>query len=349
MNAVGDYYDLLAVDPAASKEEIRAAYRTERDRLEAELEEGRNAARRQDAARRLGELHRAWAVLSDPLQRDRYDAARARGEAEGDAEAPPGGEEPPPPPPPPPRRAGGRPLPEPTVTLPAGMRLADGRTRALAALFDLSVLALVYLVAVSVVLPAALAARYPERVDRLDAIEAAVRRLDDRRSELRARAGAARARAERAERAGRDADAAAARQQARVASREAQRIEDRIDARQEEARDIQGAFLGLSYLVAFGILVVCLAYLVPSTVLTGQTLGKRLRRLWVVQVDGRRASVGRVTIRYLLPVALAVFVPQLGLVVALGVVGWALRDRNRQGLHDRLAGTLVVDRPPVDR
>jgi hypothetical protein len=338
-----DYYALLDVDPGAGKDEIRAAYRAQRDRLEAELEDGRSAARRDEAARRLGELHRAWAVLSDPVQRDRYDAARARGETP-DEDA---GSSPAPAPARPARTA--RPAPEPTVHLPAGMHLAEGRARAMAALFDLSVLALIYLLGVSLVLPAVLRSTHPAEMERLDEISETVPSLEDRRDARRDRAEQAAQRAARARRAGREADAAAARAEARAARADAGRIDRRIEALQQEARELQGRFLVVSYLVALGIVLACLAYLVPPTALGGQTLGKRLRRVWVVDRDGHRAGWRRATIRYLLPVGLAVLVPQLGLVVALGVVAWALRDRNRQGLHDRVAGTLVVDRPPLDR
>src|SRR5664279_3143046 len=53
-----DHYELLGVEPDASKDEIKAAYR-------AEVE---NA----DSSRRA-QLNRAWNVLSDPIQRERYD------------------------------------------------------------------------------------------------------------------------------------------------------------------------------------------------------------------------------------------------------------------------------------
>ncbi len=343
-----DFYALLDVDPGAGKDEIRAAYRARRDQLEAELEDGRSAARREEAARRLGELHRAWAVLSDPVQRDRYDAARARGATpDADADHGPG-----PSPAPGSSRATGRtarPAPEPTVSLPAGMHLAEGRARAMAALFDLSVLALIYLLGVSLVLPAVLRSTHPTEMERLDRITESVRSLENRRDARRDRAEQAAQRATRARRSGREEDAAAARAEAQAARADAARIDRRIEALRKEARDLQGRFLGVSYLVALGIVLACLAYLVPPTALGGRTLGKRLRRVWVVDRDGRPAGWRRATVRYLLPVGLAVLVPQLGLVVALGIVAWALRDRNRQGLHDRVAGTLVVDRPPVGR
>jgi uncharacterized RDD family membrane protein YckC len=67
----------------------------------------------------------------------------------------------------------------------------------------------------------------------------------------------------------------------------------------------------------------------------GQTLPMKTWRLKVVRSDGGALSFGRAAHRY----ALAV----LSLAAAgLGFL-WALVDRDRQFLHDRLAGTALVD------
>ena len=98
-----------------------------------------------------------------------------------------------------------------------------------------------------------------------------------------------------------------------------------------------------------GILVVLL-YLVPSTAITGQTHrqaalrdpGRAPRRLACpVGRPRSSASACRCSSRPFLGVALQ-FGP-LGLVVAvLGMIGW-ISHPNRQGLHDRLAKTVVVE------
>lgn len=67
----------------------------------------------------------------------------------------------------------------------------------------------------------------------------------------------------------------------------------------------------------------------------GQTLAMQTWRLKIVAAaDGRLASTGRCWLRY------ALAWPS----VLLGGIGllWALIDRDRQFLHDRLAGTCVV-------
>jgi uncharacterized RDD family membrane protein YckC len=40
---------------------------------------------------------------------------------------------------------------------------------------------------------------------------------------------------------------------------------------------------------------------------------------------------------------LAVAIPQLGALLGLAMVAWGYFDRNGQGIHDKLARTLVVD------
>ena len=97
------------------------------------------------------------------------------------------------------------------------------------------------------------------------------------------------------------------------------------------------------YLAALAGIVLALVYLVPSTALTGQTLGKRFRKLKVVRVDGSPVGWSASFVRFALPVVLAVAVPSIGPVVGLGLVIWSLRDANHQGVHDKLAKTIVVE------
>ncbi|MCA9729970.1 MAG: DnaJ domain-containing protein [Candidatus Eisenbacteria bacterium] len=65
-----DHYATLAVDPAASPAEIKAAYR----RRSRELHPDYN--RRPGATREMAALNAAYAVLSEPAARERYDLAR---------------------------------------------------------------------------------------------------------------------------------------------------------------------------------------------------------------------------------------------------------------------------------
>jgi uncharacterized RDD family membrane protein YckC len=74
---------------------------------------------------------------------------------------------------------------------------------------------------------------------------------------------------------------------------------------------------------------------------SGQTLPMKVWRLRVIRQDGARVSWPRAMHRYLLSL--------LGL--AAGGLGflWALWDPHGQFLHDRLAGTAIVDVPAAAR
>jgi uncharacterized RDD family membrane protein YckC len=67
------------------------------------------------------------------------------------------------------------------------------------------------------------------------------------------------------------------------------------------------------------------------------TLGKRVMRIQVTDLEGDRISFGRATLRYFAKI-LSVLPFNLGfLMIAF--------TRRHQGLHDMLAGTVVVKRP----
>jgi uncharacterized RDD family membrane protein YckC len=81
------------------------------------------------------------------------------------------------------------------------------------------------------------------------------------------------------------------------------------------------------------VLAVVGAYFVWFWTRGGQTLPMKTWNLKVVRVDGAPLGVARAVHRYFLAV-LGTF--------ALGITyAWALVDRDRQFLHDRLAGTAI--------
>ncbi|HLT10794.1 MAG TPA: DnaJ C-terminal domain-containing protein [Micromonosporaceae bacterium] len=87
MAAKADFYEILGVDHRARPEEIQRAYRRLARRYHPDVnpEEG--------AEERFKEINEAYAVLSDPVQRSRYDAARQPRFADYGSESPrrPGG------------------------------------------------------------------------------------------------------------------------------------------------------------------------------------------------------------------------------------------------------------------
>ncbi len=84
------------------------------------------------------------------------------------------------------------------------------------------------------------------------------------------------------------------------------------------------------------------AYEVVLIAVRGQTLGKMLVSIKVIRADfGGVPGAGKSVIRWIIPVA-ASWVPFIGFLVSLLVYISLLWDSNRQGWHDKAAGTLVV-------
>ncbi len=83
------------------------------------------------------------------------------------------------------------------------------------------------------------------------------------------------------------------------------------------------------------VLFVVGAYFVSFWTRGGQTLPMKTWRIRLVREDGGPVHAGRAIHRYLLAL-LGTFAMGLGFL-------WALIDRDRQFLHDRLAGTVLVD------
>lgn len=71
------YYDVLGVPPSADRDSVRIAYRTRLVELQPDAWQGNEGERRAEAAR----VNDAWNTLSDPFQRDRYDALVEEGAA----------------------------------------------------------------------------------------------------------------------------------------------------------------------------------------------------------------------------------------------------------------------------
>jgi uncharacterized RDD family membrane protein YckC len=266
------HYDQLGVQPDATKEEIRAAYRDRLEDLRGKVENGRSDQARDGARKETARLNAAWQVLSDPFQRQRYDAAISDGSAEETAELSDEEEKETAPVParrgglfsrePRARDAGGRPQ----RREPAGVAGAEAAPvgRRLAALaVDLVVMGAVYLAIVNLT---------------------------------------------------------------------------------STLVDPDDQSVGFLIAVVTALFIVFNLYFVLPTARTGQTLGKRLVHVMVVDAEtGQLPSWRRASMRYIVPVVLIIGLPgSLGLMVALLFgVSWLLID-TRIGLMDRLARTRVV-------
>jgi uncharacterized RDD family membrane protein YckC len=87
-----------------------------------------------------------------------------------------------------------------------------------------------------------------------------------------------------------------------------------------------------------------IGYRIAALPLRGRTVGKWLVGTWVARVDDptARPTWGQATKRCLLPQAGGLIpLPGTGLLPYL----WLLRDARRRGLHDHVAGTIVLQAP----
>lgn len=387
-----NYYDMLGVEPEASREELREAYRARVDELTA-ARDRKGVTERQLQANReeVAKVRSAWNVLSDPFQRQRYDAEATTPRdivPEDEVEVVDDGSEaqltgwrrllaPPPKPAtaaggaggnrgggtPPPRRR------EPTIPIPPGVRLAEPKLRGMALLFDLAIV-LVILYAVQFIVPNLIQSDYTNKVDQIASLKeakTAQEEIDDANEAIdEADQAIAQAEDDGRNQDARDAqadrrDAVEDRDDARTDFRDAQRdfnekqqdqglpredLPHDTDQLQSMTDTLESDIQGTTLATAGITLVLALAYLVPMTAKTGQTLGMRGRKIKVVRVDGTPAGWWPSFARFFVPLIFGVATATIGLLgplIAIGIVAWAFRDPNGQGVHDKLARTIVVE------
>jgi hypothetical protein len=343
-----DYYHLLDVAPDAERDDIRGAYRAKRDKLQAQEGDKTRA--------KVAQLNRAWNVLSDPAQRDRYDERLAEQRESGehdehDDDDDDDGESGPAPRTRATQRAEARrarATRKPTIVVPDGLTMAPNRPRLMALGFDLLVLLLVvvsvYLLGLTFIdrhLPgerhrgSELVTQQKNAINKVDADKKRASAADE------AAASAKLHKNTTAEQTAKAAGAAARAAETKDAKRRDQ-LGAQIDKINKRINPWIYGSLGIAMLLV-------LLYLVPSTAISGQTLGKRLRHIRVIRLDGSRPGWSTALVRFGVPLLVGAFlaVPfrmgPLGLLVAvLGMIGW-ISNANRQGLHDRLAKTIVVE------
>lgn len=105
-----------------------------------------------------------------------------------------------------------------------------------------------------------------------------------------------------------------------------------------EAAALFGAFGGLAFFT-----IIVLLYEPTLIALRGQTLGKMAARVKVVQAeDGEVPGWGKAIGRWLLPGLLGL-IPVVGGLLVLLVYLSLLWDDRRQGWHDKMGSTVVID------
>jgi hypothetical protein len=181
---------------------------------------------------------------------------------------------------------------------------------------------MLFAVASSVVLPAVIKEQYPAQFDQVEQLRDDIDKLENEKDRLNDR----------------------------NASEEAiKKVEADIEAKDDQAIEIQKDFVGTYILVIAGFVLVALAYLVVPSALTGQTLGKRLQKVRALRADGSPLGWKGALLRYgplTVVTGMALSNPSLGQIVFIAalfvVLSW-MRNANRQGMHDRMAKTIVVD------
>jgi curved DNA-binding protein CbpA len=354
--AMDDYYELLDVAPDSERDDIRVAYRAKREALQATDGDQTRAE--------VAHLNRAWNVLSDPTQRERYDERLAEAresdnnnddydddepaatqrptraarpsrsapltKAEERAEA---------------RRA--RTARQATIVVPAGLTMASIRDRLRAFAFDLLVLLVVLFVAYFAGFRL-IDNHFPGERSRGSALltqqDTANKNLTADQKRVATDVKAAAAAKLRNDTAGEQKANAAAATARRAATKDTNQ-KNQLGTQINKINKQLSPWIVLIFVSAFAVMIL---YLVPSTAISGQTLGKRISKIRVVHVDGSPVGWTTAVVRFGVPLLVGLFlaVPLkfqlLGFAIPVfGMLGWISKP-NRQGLHDKLAKTIVV-------
>jgi uncharacterized RDD family membrane protein YckC len=390
MSETDNYYEELGVEPGASRDELREAHRQRVADLEAAREKkGVTDSQLQANRDAVARVRAAWNVLSDPFQRQRYDA-RLASESEPGSEVEIVDDDAPQADsgqqltgwrkllaPPPPRQTGGgngngngkkpptrtdrngRPRPEPTVELPPGMRLAEPRVRGMALLFDLAILIVIFF-AVNLLVPNLIQSDYRDINDRItkvnDLKSARQDVIDANKSVASAQKAVDKAKSAGATKTAQadlksaQGDLKSAQKDYRTAQKDAKdkgvpqaRLDDSPNQLQKYSDKLADDVRGTTFIMYGVVFVLATLYLVPITARKGYTLGMRNRKIKIVRIDGSPVGWYGAFTHFAVPILLAIAIPTFGVVLGLGMVAWGYFDKNGQGIHDKLARTLVVD------
>ena len=322
------HYETLGVDADASRDEIRDAYRARVSELDPETWKGDASERRDRAAA----VNKAWNVLSDPFQKERYDAgiddsiegiddlddvddvdvtataSKGKGGSNDKGKAKPARNSA--------AAVAARDAARVKLT-PTGLTIAPTRARINA----LSVDVLVILVLVfGLNFLAGVLFSNP-------AVQVTINGKIVSTTEIKNRDEQALAKSEKA-----DAESQWHK------DNKGKTLKQK-DVKVDKVKVVPGTITLIFQLIT---LVLALLYTVIPSVRTGQTLGKRIFKIKLVSVDGSDAGWAQSLLHYGVPIAVAIALALLGAVVAIGMVVWSVWDKNGQGIDDKLAKTFVV-------
>ena len=353
VNEGDTHYEVLGVGPGSSKDDIRNAYREQLAEAQAEVTREETVKRPTDGAianarQAEARVRAAWQVLSDPIQRQRYDESHGIDNTGVDPDEELSDDDDDEPDRTPDRvtsraearearaaRMANRPagmfstqIPSTPASWPPGFRPPPPRARTMALGIDMFVLVFIVL-AQFIITPIIVQAMKPEQADRLDVLIVQIDKATNQRDRADSKTSS------------KNADTKAA------ARADVKRLDKRIDNLETEQTDLRNDVLPIT--LGFSLLGVFLSllYLIPISVKTGRTLGKRSMQIRAVMVDGSPLTTRGALRRYGTPLIVGwmlanIFGPLGYMMVLFGVLTWP-RNPSFQGLQDRLAKTLVVD------
>ena len=252
---------------------------------------------------------------------------------------------------------------EPTIPLPSGMRYAEPRARGMALLFDVAIVFIIYSAAFFVV-PGLVNSEYSTKYNNsqhfgdlhsaqsdIDDANKAINQAQDDLDKAQQNSNANNEKSAQEDLKSAQDDKQSAQKDFNDAAKEVDKqFQDKVvhdaDSLEKTQKKLSSDISGALYVTYAVIMLVALAYLVPMTAITGRTLGMRGRRIRVVKVDASPVGWLGAFLRFFVPILLALVLigplGPVGPILGLGMVLWAFRDPNGQGLHDKLARTLVV-------
>ncbi len=351
---VDDYYSLIGVAADADRDEIKDAYRARR----AELDESETS--RANAAL----LNRAWNVLSDAQQRERYDdqlataradddvivpeivasassngsgnrsAAKSKSQQRRDAARSSKSTD----------RKGRLPLVQESEV--NGVPLAATRERVYALAIDAFICILILVFGTALVSSKVADSQKPQVVANVDQLTKDAKSLSKEYDLAKTKASSASDTLAAAKKANDTFKISTSEAAKKIADGNAATAKKNLDDKNKAVTKEDGKLSTIRLFVFLGGIALCFVILAIPTMLTGRSPGKAIRGLRLVAEDGSKATPAKVSVHY---GAVLGFIGSMGAVLgpiamALALFGVSSFNRNpkRQGWHDRIAKTRVV-------
>ncbi|WP_373952307.1 RDD family protein [Vibrio pomeroyi] len=94
----------------------------------------------------------------------------------------------------------------------------------------------------------------------------------------------------------------------------------------------------MMFIYGWVVFLLCHGYLLQKK---GQTIGKNVMEIAIVDMDGKQIGLFNIVIKRILPMSIFVYIPVIGQFISILNYLFVFR-KNRRCLHDLIAGTQVV-------